>query len=280
MSFDNFRAAVDPKVKGSWNLHTLLPRGMNFFVLLSSVTGVFGGQCQANYACGNTYQDGLARHRVSNGEKAVSLDLGLMSSVGFAAEHQTIFDSLQSKGLIPISEPEFHAMLDYYCNPLLDNASVLKSQVLTGLSTPGTRDKKFEEPYWATRPLFRHLLHMNDGMSDSDNNTTTEQEAQTDFKALLRSAQSFGNAAIIAHKAIIWKLSRALLIPLEDIDAHKPMHSYGVDSLVAVELRNWLLSALSADVAVFDILGSGSIADLGLMVARKSDCVSFTGGEN
>ena len=238
MSYDSFRAPVEPKVKGSWNLHTLMPRGMDFFILLSSVTGVFGGQCQANYACGNTYQDGLARYRVSNGEKAVSLDLGLMSSVGFAAEHQTVFDSLQSKGLVPISEPEFHAMLDYYCNPSLDNASDLKSQVLTGLSTPGTRDKRFEEPYWATRPLFRHLLQMNHGMSDGDNKNTTEQDAQIDFKALLRSAQSLGSAAITARNAIVWKLSRALLIPLIDVDVHKPMHSYSVDSLVAVELRN------------------------------------------
>lgn len=100
---------------------------------------------------------------------------------------------------------------------------------MTGLATLGTRDKKFEEPYWATRPLFRHLLHMNDGMGNGDNNIT-EQEAQIDFKALLRSAQSLGNAVILARNAIIWKLSLALLIPPGDIDAHKPMHSYGVDS--------------------------------------------------
>lgn len=55
LSFDNFIAAVEPKVKGSWNLHTLLPRGIDFLILLSSVTGVFGGRCQANYACGDTY---------------------------------------------------------------------------------------------------------------------------------------------------------------------------------------------------------------------------------
>ena len=32
---------------------------------------------------------------------------------------------------------------------------------------------------------------------------------------------------------------------------HKRMESYGVDSLVAVELRNWFAKEMAADIAVF-----------------------------
>ena len=75
-----------PKVQGSWNLHDLLPRGMDFFICLSSVSGVVGGGGQANYAAANTYMDALVRYRTMRGEKATAIDLGWMESEGVAAE--------------------------------------------------------------------------------------------------------------------------------------------------------------------------------------------------
>lgn len=69
---------------------------MDFFVLLSSLSGVVGLHGQSNYACGNTYQDGLARYRTGRGEKAVSLDLGAILSVGYVAERERLADVLQS----------------------------------------------------------------------------------------------------------------------------------------------------------------------------------------
>ena len=80
MSYHEWGSALRPKIQGSWNLHALLPKKMDFFVLLSSVSGIIGQRGQANYAAGNTYIDALAYHRIFHGEKAVSLDLGAMVS--------------------------------------------------------------------------------------------------------------------------------------------------------------------------------------------------------
>ena len=117
MELENFNAALRPKVQGSWNLHAHLPKGMDFFVLLSSTGGVFGSRGQSNYAVGNTYQDSFARYRLLLGEKAISLNLGLMLAVGFAAERQQVTDSLQAAGYEGIYQAEFFAMLDHCCNP-------------------------------------------------------------------------------------------------------------------------------------------------------------------
>ena len=57
---------------------------------------------------------------------------------------------------------------------------------------------------------------------------------------------------------------------VEDIDMTRPPHVYEVDSLLAVELRNWFAKVWKVDVAVFDITGQESIAALGATVARKS----------
>src|ERR1700722_7544360 len=86
MTYDTFQIALKPKVQGSRNLHELLPLDMDFFILLSSATGVLGNRSQVNYAVGNTYQDALARHRVSKGLPVATIDLGTVLSVGYVAE--------------------------------------------------------------------------------------------------------------------------------------------------------------------------------------------------
>ena len=74
-------------------------------------------------------------------------------------------------------------------------------------------------------------------------------------------------------EALKTKLGRVLGIDRENVDATKPTHACGVDSLVAVELRNWFKKAMGADVAVFEILGNESIAVLAAGVAEKSEFV-------
>jgi zearalenone synthase (highly reducing iterative type I polyketide synthase) len=46
-----------------------------FFIMLSSTSGVFDNQEQANYAAANAYQDALASYRRERGQKAVALDV-------------------------------------------------------------------------------------------------------------------------------------------------------------------------------------------------------------
>jgi hypothetical protein len=50
------------------------------------------------------------------------------------------------------------------------------------------------------------------------------------------------------------RLSKGLGVPLNSFDSLKPMNGYGVDLLVAVELRNWFQSNLNADVPVFEVM--------------------------
>jgi hypothetical protein len=73
---------------GTWNLHELLPTDLDFFVVLSSIAGIIGSVSQANYAAGNTFQDALVHYRQKKGLAAQSLDLGLMTGIGYVEEHQ------------------------------------------------------------------------------------------------------------------------------------------------------------------------------------------------
>lgn len=67
MEYKQWRAAMEPKVYGSWNIHEVFGHSLDFFVLLSSIGGVIGSLGQGNYGAGNTFQDAIARSRAALG---------------------------------------------------------------------------------------------------------------------------------------------------------------------------------------------------------------------
>ena len=88
---------VRPKVNGAWNLHnTLLDHKLDFFIMLSSVSGVIGNRGQAAYAAANSFLDEFAHYRVSKGFPATSIDLGVVKEIGFVAERPELQASLES----------------------------------------------------------------------------------------------------------------------------------------------------------------------------------------
>jgi hypothetical protein len=64
-----------------------------------------------------------------------------------------------------------------------------------------------------------------------------------------------------------------MMIPEGDIDISKPVHHYGVDSLVAIGYRNWIFRELKSTVTVFDILNSVPLTQLAAKIARNSELV-------
>jgi acyl carrier protein len=230
---------------------------MDFFIMLSSISGLVGTTGQANYAAGNTFQDALARHRVGLGEKATALDLGVFAFAGAVAEDAQLRDILiANMGLEPVTEPQLHALLDYYCDPRTNLQNPSDCQVTVGLSPNATQAS------WLKKPMFRHLTaHEQAGGAHS---------ASSSISASLQQAESLASAIELATEAIAQKLSQALSIAVGDIDANKPLHQYGVDSLVAVELRSWFARELLSEMAVFDILGGATLKSVALLATSKS----------
>ena len=71
-------------------------------------------------------------------------------------------------------------------------------------------------------------------------------------------------------ESLLRQLPRALSMPREDLDTSKAVHTYVVDSLLAVQLRNYFTKEMQADTAIFDIMGGSSVESVSMLVARKS----------
>jgi acyl carrier protein len=264
MSFSSWQTAVQAKVNTSWNLHTILPHGMDFFILLSSLSGALGIVGQSNYAAGNTFQDALAKHRSSQGEYSVALDLGLMESIGFVAENAGI-GRQATRDFLHIEEHEYHALLDYYCNPEQRHKSGGSgSQVLVGLPTPGHfKSKDREVPVYLNLPELLAVKRLDAHESVSPTSQSQSNDSARAFKA----SKTHEEAAAVVLTGLIAKLSRSLSVGIEEIDAENTLHQYGVDSLVAVELRNWFIKEFGANLAIVDFIGAVSIMEVAGRVA-------------
>ena len=97
------------------------------------------------------------------------------------------------------------------------------------------------------------------------------------LKDAIAAAENFDDAVKCVTEALVQRVSEMFAIPSEEIDAALPMSRYGVDSLVAVEVRNWLAISAKADASIFDIMQSPSLAVLASKVAEKSKYVADTG---
>lgn len=266
MTLNDWSASTDPKIRGSLNLDCALPEDLDFFVLFSSIVGVVGGAGQGNYSAGNAFQDALARQRVLRGRKAVSLDLGMIVDEGAVAEDESLSKVLESFGWYQsMTTHDLEALLEKYCDPSLPVLSMDECQVVCGIRSPSAlRAKGFKQPGWMTWPMFQSL-HLMENSAAAD-----AVPVQDTYQSAFKAAPSLEQAGCIVADALIAKLSTSLGVPTSDIDPSRPVHMYGVDSLIAVELRNWFTNEIKADVAVLHILGNTSVDALGLIAAEKS----------
>ena len=270
MTFDNWQCGVNCKAIGSMNLHRILPSGMDFFILLSSASGLVGLRGQANYNGGNTFQDAFARYRASAcGDKTVSLDLGAMVDDGMLAENPNALQRVLTYGVLhPITRARFYGILDYYCdssNPILTTS---ECQMAIGVGYQSGKEDDLKAVDLDRYPLFRHLVY--------DSQSAAPAKTEDDdgyYPSVFSESNSFLEAATTVIRAVVGKLARTLPTLSqrnEDIDTNRSIQSYGVDSLLAVELRNWIKKELLTDIAVFEIQGASTFETLGRAVAERS----------
>jgi myxalamid-type polyketide synthase MxaB len=85
-TWERFEAVMAPKVSGAWNLHALTrDETLDFFVCFSSIASVLGSPGQGNYAAANAFLDALAQRRRAASLPALSIAWGPWAETGMAA---------------------------------------------------------------------------------------------------------------------------------------------------------------------------------------------------
>ncbi|KAK3322951.1 hypothetical protein B0H66DRAFT_515672 [Apodospora peruviana] len=265
MTAEDFNAALPPKVGVTRNMHNFLPKDLDFFICISSCGGVVGTWPQGNYNAGNTYQDAIARHRRAHGLNATSIDLGRIAGIGFVAEHGDL-PHFMPIGAPPISEKQYLATVEAAMR-----CDQISAQAIIGLSTGGLlKHISDPNPPWFSEARFQPLAVLDTQGHGAD---TVVAKADDDLQAKLPGVTSMQEAQDAVCAALMRKLARTLLLAVEDIDSMRVVNSYGVDSLVAVEIRTWAAKEAHSSVSVFEILGNVPMMDLAGVIAAKSRIV-------
>src|SRR4029077_21215079 len=87
----DFHDVLRPKIAGAWNLHRhSLGRKLDFFIMYSSATTLFGNEGQANYVAANLYLEALAAHPRGLGLPALAVAWGAIREVGHLSHNPNV----------------------------------------------------------------------------------------------------------------------------------------------------------------------------------------------
>jgi polyketide synthase 12/myxalamid-type polyketide synthase MxaB len=223
--WDRFEAVLAPKVRGAWNLHTALAgRSLDFFVLYSSAASVLGSRGQANHAAANACLDALAHKRRADGLPALSINWGAWSEVG-AAARLGVVDRAGLHGIGVISPAEGLEVL----GRLIKDDCVQAAVIPMDWST-------FLKSYGEHVPSFFSGIH-----TGAVATSTVPEAAPADTLQQQLEAAPAGARLKLLQGQVRERAARVLGAGSSQlVDVRRPLSEQGLDSLMAVELRNVL----------------------------------------
>ena len=247
MTLEQLDAALRPKAVGAWNLHAAARDApLDFFILFSSVASVLGSPGQANYAAGNAYLDALAHERRAAGLPATAINWGPWAGAGMAAEAGRS-DAVKSRGM-GLIEPQ-HAV------------ALLERSIGTSAAQVAVMDAHWDDIlrlYGARRPAL--LEHMAAELHESGAAPAVGRVDHSFRQELLAADDSTRRALVCEY--IRSELARIMGVEPAQLELDQPLSTFGLDSLLALELKNNIESRLDFTLPMAKLMEGPSVASL------------------
>ncbi|PGH10855.1 hypothetical protein AJ79_05215 [Helicocarpus griseus UAMH5409] len=267
MTREEWNAALAPKVLGTWNLDKAFSSpNLDFFVILSSIAATFGNPGQANYSAANAFQDYFATHHErTTSTRYVSVDLPVVDETKAleAIEAATRSFVLQISMLFNVGE--LLQLMDYAMNPSIKlDRPYLHS--LMGFDRQSMSLGSGDD-------LFAAMFQTIPQMQASNSNDLENSKVKRDVEPLLLGAASFDEAVKVITETTIDKFIRFLNLEADDVGPDQPLSSYGLDSLVSIEVKNWMVRTFKVTLQVSELTSARSITHLAELLASRSKIV-------
>jgi acyl carrier protein len=250
-SWKQFKTVFAPKVKGTWLLHkTTAHMPLDFFVLFSSISSVLGSAGQGNHAAANAFLDAFAHYRVALGLPALSINWGAWSETGAAAQ-RGVGDRIALHGMGTIDPETGLRVLEHLMKDRCVEAAVMPVSW-----------SKFTRDYGASPEFLEGIVEETPTQKAPD----SRAEKVLDLSAQIQGLPANKQRSLVLE--YVQKNACKVLgfDPEQSISDRTPLHDLGLDSLMAIELRNLLAEGLGPDIRlpatlIFDYPITASITD-------------------
>ena len=245
-NWSRFARVFAPKVDGGWNLHqATLHLPLDFFVIFSSVVSLLGSPGQGNHVAASAYLDALAHYRRAQGLPVLCIDWGPWERVG-AAAGEKLSAHLQERGLRHMSPEQGIELLARLMG--FDSFPAPAAVQVGAVQVDWEQFARQFEPHPAPA-VFSDLIaeartRQAARSSPDGRGTAGPSTAEPDLMEQLRLAPSSKRTSLMrayVHEKILKVLD---LDPAFVLNPNQPLLELGLDSLMAVELRNLLASGL------------------------------------
>ncbi|WP_299486087.1 type I polyketide synthase [Acaryochloris sp. IP29b_bin.137] len=258
LTWEQMQTVLAPKIWGAWNLHELTKKqSLDLFVLYSSAAALLGSPGQGSHVAANSFLDALAHHRRQLGLPALSINWGPWSEVGSAAT-RVIHKQMQAKGVGAITSYQGKQALSqlFYKNTLSQVGVIPIHWSRFRMSV--NRDSFFTN---FNQPEF----------SQFPSGQTPAQKSQADWRFILQTLPHRQRTGFIAQELQI-EVAKILGLPSsQNLDPVTSFFDMGMDSLMAVELKNQLDLHLGTPVASTDIFEFPNIRALATHLVETLD---------
>jgi acyl transferase domain-containing protein/NAD(P)-dependent dehydrogenase (short-subunit alcohol dehydrogenase family)/acyl carrier protein len=246
-SWNRFATVFAPKLSGAWELHRQTRTlSLDFFVLFSSAAGILGSPGQANYAAANVFLDALAHLRRRQGLPATAIDWGPWANVGMAASTTAAAGAQLRSQALRIDPDEGVRLMVQLVAGGLTQAAVLPVDrpQLIGL--------------WPTA-IVPPLLA---AIKPKEVASTSTASIDAKMLAKLRATPPAERADVLASfiRAQIIEILGA--DPADPPDLSRGLFDMGMDSLMALELKNRLQNVIGQTIPPTLVLEHPTIEDL------------------
>jgi amino acid adenylation domain-containing protein len=243
--------AMAPKMMGAWNLHALTADApLDFFVLFSSFASLTGNWGQANYVAGNAFLDALAYYRGSRGLPALVVNWGRVGEVGYVANSLETAQKLDRLGVTAIPVSEALDALDELMSSNAAQVGVVQVEWNVYLRAMISR----------TPARFAGLVSETGAEADSSTARSRVRDVlEADGAAL----------PLLLETYIRDQLARAMGTSPGQIDIQQPLLNLGLDSLIAVDVRNRIRADLGVNVLLAKLMQSASVRAFAAYLAEQ-----------
>lgn len=243
---EQIRNVFAPKILGAQYLHRMTRHmKMEFFVLFSSATTLFGNPGQANYVAANAYLEALAEARLAAGLPATCVRWGAIDDAGFLARNEQIKQAMQSR--MGGSALQSQVALNMLEELMVSNRSGLGVLELDWRALnrflPSSQSPKFSE-----------LVAQAGDSEDADDNADDIQRMVAELSP---------DELLATFKQMLKEeIGEILRISPEKIDDSRSLYDMGLDSLMGVELGLAIESRFGVKLPVLALSESPTIAKL------------------